>query len=50
MWKLNNHFIDLYFLRLDFDDSTIGVNKKVAALTLGCGAVDRADAHHGGDA
>ena len=28
--------------------ATISVDQKVTALTLGCGAVDRANTHHGG--
>ena len=30
--------------------ATISVDKKVTALTLGCGAVDGANTDHGGDA
>ena len=30
--------------------ATIGVNKEVAALSFGCGAVDGANTDHGGDA
>ena len=30
--------------------ATVGVNKEVAALSFGCGAVDRANTDHGGDA